>query len=244
MSTGTLYIVSTPIGNLEDLASRAKQLLESSYYVLCESTEQTRKLSPTARLKKYVGKGSLGTAVMSQAIEDLKAGNNISLVCNAGTPLISDPGLALVEVAVACGIPIRHVPGFNAALSAVVTSGLPTKRLLLAGFLPKKYGAQKNSLDKLKNASLALDEPTGIVIYCSKYQILKTIENISEVFGPDIKISLAREMTKMFEEHKNGTPTQLISWLNENKVRLKGEFTLVISSISTAPPLSNPSPRR
>lgn len=227
-STGTLYIVSTPIGNLDDLAPRAKQVLESSVYILCESTEQTRKLTPTARLKKYVGKGSLGTAVMARAIEDLKAGSDISLVSNAGTPLISDPGLALVEIAVACGIPVRHIPGFNAALSAAVTSGLPTKRLILAGFLPKKSGAQKNSLEKLKNAGLALDEPAGIVIYCSKYQVLKTIENVAEVFGQEVKVSLAREMTKMFEEHKNGTPAELIAWLNENKVRLKGEFTLVI----------------
>ena len=226
---GTLYIISTPIGNLDDLAPRAKQLLESSAYVLCESTEQTRKLSPTARLKKYVGKGSLGTAVMAQAIEDLKSGSDISLVCNAGTPLISDPGLALVEIAVASEIPIRHVPGFNAALSAAVTSGLPTKRLILAGFLPKKSEAQKNSLKKLKSAGLALEEPAGIVIYCSKYQVLKTIENVGEVFGPEIKISLAREMTKMFEEHKNGTPSELKVWLNESKVRLKGEFTLVLT---------------
>ena len=229
MSTGTLYIVSTPIGNLDDLAPRAKQTLESSAYVLCESAEQTRKLSSTARLKKYVGKGSLGTAGLAQAIEDLKAGSDISLVCNAGTPLISDPGLALVEIAVASGISVRHVPGFNAALSAAVTSGFPTKRLILAGFLPKKSGAQKNSLEKLKTAGLALDEPAGIVIYCSKYQVLKTIENVAEVFGPEVKVSLAREMTKMFEEHKNGTPAELIAWLNENKVRLKGEFTLVIS---------------
>ncbi|MBI2310044.1 rRNA small subunit methyltransferase 1 [Candidatus Collierbacteria bacterium] len=228
MSTGTLYIVSTPIGNLDDLAPRAKQILESSAYVLCESTDQTRKLTSAARLKKYVGKGSSGTSVMSQAIDDLKSGSDISLVCNAGTPLISDPGLALVEIAVACGIPVRQVPGFNAALSAAVTSGLPTKRLILAGFLPKKSGAQNNSLEKLKNAALALDEPAGIVIYCSKYQVLKTIENIAVVFGEGIKISLAREMTKMFEEHKNGIPAELINWLNENKVRLKGEFTLVI----------------
>lgn len=229
MSTGTLYIVSTPIGNLDDLAPRAKQALEASAYVLCESTEQTRKLSPTARLKKYVGKGSLGTAVMSQAIEDLKAGSDISLVCNAGTPLVSDPGLALVEIAVASGISVKHVPGFNAALSAAVTSGFPTKRLILAGFLPKKSGAQKNTLEKLYKSGLALDEPAGIVIYCSKYQVLKTIENVAQVFGPEIKVSLAREMTKMFEEHKNGIPSELISWLNENKVRLKGEFTLVVS---------------
>lgn len=229
MSTGTLYIVSTPIGNLDDLAPRARQTLEASAYVLCESTEQTRKLSPSAKLKKYVGKGSLGTAVMSTAISDLKLGMDLSLVCNAGTPLISDPGLALVEIAVASGIPIKHVPGFNAALSAAVTSGFPTKRLILAGFLPKKSGAQKNSLEKLKNAGLALDEPAGIVIYCSKYQVLKTIENVAEVFGPEIKVSLAREMTKMFEEHKNGIPAELISWLNENKVRLKGEFTLLVS---------------
>ena len=232
MSTGTLYIVSTPIGNLDDLAPRAKQMLESSAYVLCESTEQTRKLSPTAKLKKYVGKGSLGTAVMSQTIEDLKAGNDVSLVCNAGTPLISDPGLALVEIAVASGITVRHVPGFNAALSAAVTSGFPTKRLILAGFLPKKSGAQKNSLEKLKSAGTALDEPAGIVIYVSKYQILRTIENISGVFGPQVKVSLAREMTKMFEEHKNGTPAELIAWLNENNVRLKGEFTLVLEVMS------------
>ncbi len=229
MSTGTLYIISTPIGNLDDLAPRAKQLLESSAYVLCESTEQTRKLTSIAKLKKYVGKGNLGTAVMSAAIEDLKAGNDICLVCNAGTPLISDPGLALVEIAVASGIPVRHVPGFNAALSAAVTSGLPTKRLILAGFLPKKSGAQKNSLEKLKKAGLALEEPAGIIVYISKYQVLKTIENIAEVFGPEVQISLAREMTKMFEDHKNGTPAELIAWLNENKIRLKGEFTLVIS---------------
>ena len=110
MSTGTLYIVSTPIGNLDDLAPRAKQILESSAYTLCESTEQTRKLTSTARLKKYVGKGSSGTSVMSQAIDDLKSGSDIGLVCNAGTPLISDPGLALVEVAVACGIPVIASP--------------------------------------------------------------------------------------------------------------------------------------
>lgn len=208
--------------------------MESSAYILCESTEQTRRLTSTARLKKFIGKGSLGTTVMAQAIEDLKAGRDISLVCNAGTPLISDPGLALVEIAVTSEITVKHVPGFNAALSAAVTSGLSTKRLILAGFLPKKSGAQKNSLAKLKDAGLALDEPVGIVVYVSKYQILKTLENVAEIFGPEVKISLAREMTKMFEEHKNGTPEEVISWLNEDKVRLKGEFTLVLT-----PPADN-----
>lgn len=236
---GILYLVSTPIGNLDDLSPRAKQTLSSVLYVLCESTEQTKKLviarnpefaeGRRGNLVRYEGKGFKAEVQRTKVLEDLHSGKSVALVSNAGTPNISDPGLSLVRAVVKEGLPVVHIPGPVAFVSAAVTSGLPTKNILFIGFLPKKEGAIQKRVEKAKLALETLDEPASLVCYVSKYQLHRTLDAIKAVFGNVARISLAREMTKLYEEHKTGHIDELMEWIKESKNREKGEFTLVIT---------------
>jgi len=276
-SRGTLFIVSTPIGNLGDLSPRAAKTLRSAKYILCESIDQTNKLlnilkrtedgvseiieeepsktlSPTpssrrrrsergflaerveetpsriAPLARYEGKGPKSDWQIQKVLADLQNGNSVALVSNAGTPLVSDPGAKLVAAIVIAGLPVVHIPGPAAFISAAVTSGLPTKNILFIGFLPKKTKALTQKLVAARSSLLTLDEPASLACYVSKYQIHKTIAAVTEVFGPDINVSLARELTKLHEDHFTGPISQLKTWLSQSPHRSKGEFTLIISA--------------
>lgn len=229
-STGSLYIVSTPIGNLDDFSPRAKRTLSSVDYVLCESTDQTRKLGVTTSLLRYEGKGYKSEIQKKKVVDDLIAGKNIALVSNAGTPLISDPGLSLVQIVVAANLPVVNIPGPVAFISALVTSGLPTKNILFIGYLSKKSAAIEKSFLRAKSALAAMDEPTSLVCYVSKYQLILTLEIVKKVFGEDTTVNLSRELTKIHEEHKTGTIVEVISWLNASPNRQKGEFTLIVDN--------------
>jgi len=275
-SRGTLFIVSTPIGNLGDLSPRAAKTLRSAKYILCESIDQTNKLlnilkrtedgvseiieeepsktlSPTpssrrrrsergflaerieetpsriAPLARYEGKGPKSDWQIQKVIADLQNGDSVALVSNAGTPSVSDPGAKLVAAVVRAGLPVVHIPGPAAFVSAAVTSGLPTKNILFIGFLPKKINALAQKLAAARSALLALNEPASLAAYVPKYQLDKTITAVTEIFGDQTLISLARELTKLHEDHFTGPISDLKTWLSQSPHRLKGEFTLVIS---------------
>lgn len=229
-ASGTLFIVSTPIGNLADLSPRAGKTLAAVDYVLCESTSKTAKLVIGVKLIPYFGHGMKGLAQRQQVINDLVSGKDIALVSNAGTPLLSDPGMSLVTAVVEKRLNVVHIPGPVAAISAAVTSGLPTKNLILLGFLSKKSAAITSTLNRGKTALAVLQEPGSLVVYCSKYQLQKTFDCIRDVFGNEVQVSVAREQTKKFEEHFTGTVTQARSWWQTSPKRQLGEFTIVISA--------------
>lgn len=240
-STGILYLVSTPIGNMEDLSARALRTLSEVSYILCESTDQTRKLGIPTQLFRYEGNRARHASLMMRAggfkadaqktkvLEDLRSGKNIALVSNAGTPNISDPGLFLVQAVAQEGLPVVHIPGPVAFVSAAVTSGLPTKNILFIGFLPKKEGAIQKKFENAKSALQALNDPASLICYVSKYQLMRALDTAKAVFGETAHASLAREMTKLYEEHKSGSIDEIIKWIKESKNREKGEFTLVVS---------------
>lgn len=248
-STGTLFIVSTPIGNLGDLSPRAAETLRSVKYVLCESVQQTLKLQGTiqgltteriaesieetqsrlaVKLLRYEGKGPKSDWQIQKVLADLTNGDSVALVSNAGTPLISDPGAKLVAEVVRSGFPVVHIPGPAAFVSAVVASGLPTKNILFIGFLPKKTNALNQKLASARVSLLALAEPASLACYIPKYQLNKTIETIVGIFGAQVIVSLARELTKLHEEYFTGPISDLKNWLSASPHRQKGEFTLVI----------------
>ena len=230
-STGSLYIVSTPIGNLGDLSPRAAKTLESVKYILCESVQQTLKLTVATQVRgtsliRYEGKGPKSDWQIQKVIADLQNGDSVALVSNAGTPLISDPGAKLVSAVVRAGLPVIHVPGPAAFVSA---SGLPTKNILFIGFLPKKTNALAQKLAAARSSLLTLDEPASLVCYVSKYQLNKIMAAVTEVFGGQIIVNIARELTKLHEDHFTGPISELKPWLSASPHRSKGEFTLVIS---------------
>ncbi len=241
-STGTLFIVSTPIGNLGDLSPRAAKTLGSVKYILCESINQTKKLlnilkraeddisDSLAPLIRYEGKGPKSDWQIQKVLADLQNGDCVALVSNAGTPLISDPGAKLVSAVISAGLPVVHIPGPAAFVSASVTSGLPTKNILFIGFLPKKTNALAQKLAAARSSLLALNEPASLTAYVPKYQLNKTIDAVTEVFGGDTPVSLARELTKLHEDHFTGPISNLKTWLSHSPHRLKGEFTLIIWS--------------
>jgi len=233
-STGTLFIISTPIGNLGDLSPRAAKTLESVKYILCESVQQTLKLTVATQVRgtsliRYEGKGPKSDWQIQKVIADLQTGDSVALVSNAGTPLISDPGAKLVAAVVNSGLAVIHIPGAAAFVSAAVTSGLPTKNILFIGFLPKKTNALAQKLAAARSSLLTLDEPASLACYISKYQLNKIIAAVTEVFGGQIIVNIARELTKLHEDHFTGPISELKPWLSQSPHRLKGEFTLVIS---------------
>lgn len=218
---GRLYLVSTPIGNLEDITLRALRILKEADLVCAEDTRVTRRLlrhfDIQNELLSYHSYNESGR--IPQIINFLQEGQNIALVSDAGTPGISDPAHKLVKAAIEAQIPIEPVPGATACITALVASGLPTNRFVFEGFLPKKKGRQT----KFKFLS---DEPGTIILYESAPRIHKTIEDIVKYLG-NRYIVISRELTKKFEEFIRGYAEDL---RNELKNRtLKGEIVLLIA---------------
>ncbi len=220
---GTLYVVSTPIGNLEDITFRAVRILKESDLIVCEDTRQTLKLLSHLQISKQLISFYTQNQLkrIPQIISLLEEGKNISLVSDCGTPAISDPGYYLVKEALNNGINIIPVPGPCALIPALVSSGLPTDSFIFLGFLRKKPGKMKK---ELLEASLI---QKTIIFYESPHRILKTMQICREVFGQNANMVLARELTKKFEEFIRGTADQII---NEIKSReIKGEIVIIIS---------------
>ncbi|HUD03944.1 MAG TPA: 16S rRNA (cytidine(1402)-2'-O)-methyltransferase [Candidatus Paceibacterota bacterium] len=224
---GTLYIVATPIGNLEDITLRAVRVLCEVDLILCEDTRMTKRLMDKYDIKKPVKTfNSHSTAGGREDIyEMLSEGKNIALVTDAGTPGISDPGSFLVaEVREKFGdeIKITPVPGASALTTALSASGVPASDFLFLGFLPHKKGRQ--TLMK----EIATSERT-VVFYESPHRILKALAELSK-FVPQRKITIARELTKIYEEYLSGTPEELSNLLKSNSQKQKGEFVVIVSA--------------
>ncbi len=224
---GVLYLVSTPIGNLEDITLRAIRILSEVDAILAEDTRITRRLLDhyqiKTRMMSYHAHNESGR--IPQVIEMLKGGQSLALVSDAGTPLISDPGLRLVQKAICEKITITPAPGPSALLAAIVASGLPTNRFVFEGFLPKKKGRQT----KLK---FLAEEPGTIVIYESARRIQKTIEDIVKHLG-NRYIVVSRELTKRYEEVLRGEAVELLEILANRQ--LKGEVVLLIAGADFKP---------
>ncbi|ANY73620.1 16S rRNA (cytidine(1402)-2'-O)-methyltransferase [Paenibacillus ihbetae] len=221
-STGSLYLVATPIGNLEDMTYRAVRVLKECDIIAAEDTRQSRKLLthfeiPSKPLFSYHehNKAASGPEIIRYIIE----GKNVALVSDAGLPAISDPGADLVALAIEAGISVIPVPGANAALSALIASGLPTERFTFIGFLPRERKDIVAQLNALQSAQGTL------IFYESPHRIKKTLELLKEVLG-DRKIALARELTKRYEEFARGSVEACLSWLEEHPPL--GEYCVVV----------------
>jgi 16S rRNA (cytidine1402-2'-O)-methyltransferase len=223
---GTLYIIATPIGNLEDMTLRAIRILKEVDLVLCEDTRETRKLLNHYDIKtsteSYHANSSLSK--IDRVIELLSEGKNLALVSDAGTPAISDPGSLLVKK-IRETLPeakIVAVPGASALTAAMSISGITGGEFIFLGFLPHKKG--RETLFK----EIATSERT-MVFYESSHRILKTLESLNK-FAPTKKVAIAREMTKFFEEYVSGTALELLDLLQKNPKKQKGEFVVLVEA--------------
>ena len=222
MSTGTLYLLATPIGNLEDISLRTLRLLREADLILCEDTRTSGVL-----LKHYDIKQPLQSyhkfnehQLTERVIAQLQAGKTIALISDAGTPGISDPGFLLARAAVAAGLEVEAPPGATALIPALVKSGLPSDRFCFEGFLPQKKGRQT----RLKQLA---DESRTMVFYESPYRVLKSLEELAQYCGAERQASVSREITKKFEETVNGSLAELIQHFKTHAP--KGEFVIVLA---------------
>jgi 16S rRNA (cytidine1402-2'-O)-methyltransferase len=222
---GVLYVVPTPIGNLEDITLRALRVLKECDLIACEDTRQSLKLLTHYGISKpLISFYSYNQQKRApQIISKLESGQNAALVSDCGTPAISDPGWLLVKEAISKNIKVETLPGASALTTALVGSGLPTDGFIFCGFLKRKPGKMKKELEEAKVLGKT------IVFYESPYRVLKTLELCAEVFGKDAKICLAREMTKKFEEYIRGSVEEAAARLRERK-EILGEFVIVIET--------------
>jgi len=233
-----LYLVATPIGNLGDITLRALDVLKRVDRIACEDTRQTQKLlnhfqiaTPSVSCHQH---NERHRAV--ELIAALKAGGRVALVSDAGMPGISDPGNWLVREAIAAGVPVIPIPGANAALSALVASGLPAAEFHFVGFLPEKTGARRSRLEELAAEAAKLEAPCTLVFYEAPHRILETLADLNAVWGPELHIVIARELTKIHEEFLRGTVADVRREL-ANRDRIRGEITLLVE-----PPAKSGSP--
>jgi 16S rRNA (cytidine1402-2'-O)-methyltransferase len=223
-----LYLVATPIGNLEDITMRALRVLRSVDRIACEDTRQTRKLldrygitTPTISSHEHNEAERSG-----QLIEELKGGARIAVVSDAGTPGISDPGMVLTSAAIAAGVPVYPIPGASAVLAALVASGLGTERFSFVGFLPPKAGARRTALEELAETVAA---PTTLVFYEAPHRIVETLADVEAVWGADCRVVLGRELTKLHEEFLRGTVGEVRGVLGSRE-SIRGEMVLLIDA--------------
>jgi 16S rRNA (cytidine1402-2'-O)-methyltransferase len=220
--SGILYVVATPIGNLEDITLRALRILREVDQIACEDTRQTRKLLDRHGIAKpLVSYHEHNEEARSAALlADLEAGKNIALVSDAGTPLIADPGYRLVARARAHGLTVTPIPGASALLTALSASGLPTDAFFFGGFLPAKKTQRRKVLEEMKAY------PGTLVFYEAPHRILDALEDIVEVLGPR-RVTMARELTKIHEEFLSGHAAGVREVL-ASRASIKGEITLMI----------------
>src|SRR6516162_3450629 len=220
---GTLYLVGTPIGNMEDITLRALRVLKEVDLVACEDTRHTAQLLDHFGIEKttvsYHEHNELTRA--AELIVRLEQGDNIAMVSDAGMPGVSDPGYRLIALAVRHHIKIVPVPGASAFLSALVASGLPTDSFRFSGFLPAKQGARRTVLESIRGS-----ERTQI-FYEAPHRIVEALEDVVELMGADRHVVVAREVTKLHEEFLRGRAEDVLTTLNR-RVEVKGEITLLI----------------
>ncbi len=222
MAVGKLYIIPTPIGNLEDITLRALRLLKEVDSVLAEDTRQTLKLFQHYNIQKPLHSYHQHNEhkMLANITANLHAGKQIALVSDAGTPGISDPGFLIIRECIKEGIAVDCLPGATAFVPALVKSGLPCNNFCFEGFLPEKKGRQ-TMLKKLA------EEDRTIVFYESPHRILKTIAQLIEYFGADRQASISRELTKVFEQTINGTLQDILNYFTTGII--KGEFVIVVA---------------
>jgi len=230
-----LYLVATPIGNLGDITLRALSILRQVDRIACEDTRQTQKLlnhfeiqTPTVSCHQHNERHRA-----AELVEALQAGARIALVSDAGMPGISDPGAWLVAEAIAAGVSVIPIPGANAALSALVASGLPTAEFHFIGFLPEKAGARRSRLEAL-GAEVARSEfARTLVFYEAPHRILETLADLEAVWGPGLRVAVARELTKIHEEFVRSTVAEARRDLAARD-RVRGEITLLVEALPHA----------
>jgi 16S rRNA (cytidine1402-2'-O)-methyltransferase len=222
-----LYLVATPIGNLGDITLRALDVLKHVDRIACEDTRQTQKLlnhfeiqTPTVSCHQHNERSRT-----TELVDALKNGARIALVSDAGMPGISDPGSFLAAEAIAAGVPVIPIPGANAALSALVASGLPISEFQFIGFLPEKAGARRTRLESL--AAEAGDSSRTLIFYEAPHRILDTLADLESVWGSALRVVVARELTKMHEEFLRATVTEARRDL-ASRDRVRGEITLLV----------------
>lgn len=228
-----LYVVGTPIGNLEDITLRAIRVLKSVDVIACEDTRQTQKLLNHYEIRKrtvsYHEHNEMTRA--AELIVELEDGASIALVTDAGMPGISDPGSRLISLAIRHHIPVVPVPGASAFLSALVASGLPCDSFRFSAFLPPKRGQRREALERIK------DSPRTQIFYEAPHRIAETLQDIVEVLGPARHVVIAREVTKLHEEFLRGRADDLARQVEE-RGELKGEITLLIGKAEDHHPVS------
>lgn len=226
--TGTLYLVPTPIGNLGDMTARAVQTLGDVDLICAEDTRNTQKLlnhfeieTPQISFHEHNTRERI-----PQLVDRLLSGQNLAQVSDAGMPSISDPGHELVEACIENGIPVAPLPGPNAALTALIASGLAPQPFLFYGFLPRKAKDLKEELARLNAQTVTL------IFYEAPHRLRKTLQAMKEAFGPDRRVVLCRELTKRYEEFLRGTMDEALDFASEDEVR--GEFVVIVEGNSCA----------
>lgn len=236
--TGTIYLVATPIGNLDDLSSRAVTILKQADRIACEDTRHSGKLLRHLKIDKPLL--SYHEHNENKRAQDLtrmaRGGEKIAVICDAGMPGISDPGYRVVRAAIEQGVPVVPIPGPTAVETALAASGLPTDRFRFEGFLPSKKSLRRKALEALKH------ERSTTIYYETSRRICDTLADITELLG-ERPVVVARELTKLHEEFLRGTATSIISILEQRTV-IKGEITLLIGGSKKTPPDSNDATNR
>jgi 16S rRNA (cytidine1402-2'-O)-methyltransferase len=224
-----LYLVATPIGNLGDITLRALDVLREVDRIACEDTRQTQKLlnhfqisKPTVSCHEHNERERA-----EELVRELVAGGRIALVSDAGTPGVSDPGAWLAREAIAAGVPVFPIPGANAAISALIGSGLPSAEFQFLGFLHEKAGARRTALEKIADAPR--EAPRTLIFYEAPHRILETLADLESIFGPELRVVVARELTKIHEEFVRGSVAQVRQQLADRD-RIRGEITLLIEA--------------
>jgi len=227
-----LYLVATPIGNLGDITLRALDVLKRVDRIACEDTRQTQKLlnhyqiaTPTVSCHEHNERHRT-----TELLDALKAGGRIALVSDAGMPGISDPGSWLGSEAAAAGVPVIPIPGANAALSALVASGLPTSEFLFLGFLPEKAGARRSRLEDLAAEAANSRAARTLIFYEAPHRIVETLADLEAVWGPNLRVVVARELTKIHEEFLRRTVAEARCELAARD-RVRGEITLLFEAL-------------
>jgi 16S rRNA (cytidine1402-2'-O)-methyltransferase len=226
---GVLYVVATPIGNLEDITHRALRILKEADLIACEDTRQTRKLldhyaiaTPTISYHEHNE-----AARSEELVRKLEEGVNVAQVSDAGMPGISDPGHRLIKLAIERGITVVPIPGASALTAALVGSGQPTDAFEFRGFLPAKSGQRRTALESFRRAERTT------VVYEAPHRIRETLEDVVAVLGPERVVVIARELTKIHEEFIRGTAAEVLSQVQARE--LKGEITLLIGPGKSQP---------
>ena len=230
MTSAGLYVVATPIGNLEDITRRAVNILQNVSLILAEDSRHS------VKLLKYYGIHSPVLAyhdhnerqLVPDVIEKIRAGESVALISDAGTPLISDPGYKLVAAVHAKGLNIIPVPGPSALICGLSVSGLPTDRFVFEGFLPNKQHARQRRLSELAA------ENRTMIFYEVPHRICACVEDMVGCFGTDRIATLAKELTKMFEIIRRDTLGALLNWMQDDPLRQKGEFVLLVQGNTRA----------